>query len=119
MDTAMFVLVSLLVGGLALAFYMDWLGLWVSKEEMKVEIARAQDRMRHAEEPSGRNAPVAGLVEPRREAAAHRSPVPPVKAQEVASMLPYARVGNQPGRNGLEVERAQALDRWQGEGGQR
>ena len=118
MDTALFVLVALFVGAFALAFKMDWLGLWVSKEEMKEEIARSQDRRRHAEEPSRRKAPVTGLAEPRREAAAHCSPVLPVNAQEVASMPPHARAGNQPGRNALEVERAQALDRWQGEGGQ-
>src|SRR5207248_6584461 len=40
MAPALVVVVSLLVGGLALAFYRDWLGLWVSKEEMKVEVAR-------------------------------------------------------------------------------
>jgi hypothetical protein len=45
MDTALLVLVSLLVGGVALAFYMDWLGLWVSKEEMREQIDRAKERM--------------------------------------------------------------------------
>jgi len=44
MDTALVVLVLLLVGGFVLAFYMDWLGLWVSKEEMKEQIARAKER---------------------------------------------------------------------------
>lgn len=118
MDTALFVMVSLLVGAFALAFKMDWLGLWVSKEEMKEEIARSQDRRRHAEELSGRKAPVTGLAQPRREAAAPCSPVLPVNAREVPSMPSHARVGNQPSRQALEVERAQALDRWQGEGGQ-
>jgi NhaP-type Na+/H+ or K+/H+ antiporter len=47
MDTALLVLVSLLVGGVALAFYMDWLGLWVSKEEMREQIDRAKERMSH------------------------------------------------------------------------
>jgi hypothetical protein len=45
MDLALVMLISLLVGALALAFYMDWLGLWVSKEEMKDQIARAKERM--------------------------------------------------------------------------
>jgi hypothetical protein len=44
MDTALIVLVSLLVGGVVLAFYMDWLGLWVSKEEMREQIDRAKER---------------------------------------------------------------------------
>jgi hypothetical protein len=47
MDTALLVLVSLLVGGVALAYYMDWLGLWVSKEEMREQIDRAKERMSH------------------------------------------------------------------------
>jgi hypothetical protein len=47
MDTALLVLVSLLVGGVALAFYMDWLGLWVSKEAMREQIDRAKERMSH------------------------------------------------------------------------
>jgi hypothetical protein len=46
MDTALLVLVSLLVGGVALAFYMDWLGLWVSKEEMREQIDRGKERMK-------------------------------------------------------------------------
>jgi hypothetical protein len=45
MDTVLLVLVSLLLGGFAVAFYMDWLGLWVSKEEMNEQIARAKARM--------------------------------------------------------------------------
>ena len=46
MDIALIVLVALLVGAVALAFYMDWLGLWVSEEEMREQIARAEARMR-------------------------------------------------------------------------
>jgi hypothetical protein len=57
MDTTLSVTVSLFVGVFALAFYMDWLGLWVSKEQMKAEIAQSQKRVRHAEEPSRRKAP--------------------------------------------------------------
>jgi hypothetical protein len=40
MDAAMIALVSLLVGGIALGLYMDWFGLWVSKEQLAREIAR-------------------------------------------------------------------------------
>jgi hypothetical protein len=45
MDTALLVLISLIVGVIAIAFYMDWLGLWVSKEEMKKEIETSKARM--------------------------------------------------------------------------
>jgi hypothetical protein len=45
MDTALFVLVSLLVAGFALGYYMDWFGLWVRKEEMREQIDRAKERM--------------------------------------------------------------------------
>ncbi len=45
MDTTLLVLVPLLVGVIALAFYMDWLGLWVSKEEMREQNDRAKERM--------------------------------------------------------------------------
>ena len=45
MDTVLSVLVSLLAAGFALAFYMDWFGLWVSKEEMKKQIDGAKERM--------------------------------------------------------------------------
>jgi len=41
MDTTLFVMVSLLVGGIALGFYMDWLGLWASDEDMRAQIARS------------------------------------------------------------------------------
>jgi hypothetical protein len=42
MDTPLVVLVLLLVGAFALGFYMDWFGLWVSKDQLKKEIARVQ-----------------------------------------------------------------------------
>jgi hypothetical protein len=42
MDTALLILVSL-VGAVALALYMDWLGLWVSKKEMKEQIDGAKE----------------------------------------------------------------------------
>ena len=45
-NTALFVLVSVLAAGLVLGFYLDWFGLWVSKEELRKEIARAKERMR-------------------------------------------------------------------------
>ncbi len=60
MATPLVVLVSLLVAGVALAFYMDWLGLWVSKEQMKEEIDRAKVRMRRLEEQDGAEVPAAG-----------------------------------------------------------
>jgi hypothetical protein len=43
MDTALFVLITLFVGAIAIAFYMDWSGLWVSKEELANEIARSKE----------------------------------------------------------------------------
>jgi hypothetical protein len=60
MATPLVVLVSLLVAGVVLAFYMDWLGLWVSKEQMKEEIDGAKVRMRRLEEQDGAEAPAAG-----------------------------------------------------------
>jgi hypothetical protein len=57
MDTALVVLVALLVGALALAFYMDWLGLWVSKEELREQVARAKERSQALEKQSGTEAP--------------------------------------------------------------
>lgn len=45
MDTTLFVMVVLGVGGLAFAFYMDWLGLWVGKKEMKAIIDKGNGRM--------------------------------------------------------------------------
>ncbi len=53
-------LVSVLVAAVVLAFYMDWLGLWVSKEEMKEEIDRANVRMQRLEEQGGAEAPATG-----------------------------------------------------------
>jgi hypothetical protein len=40
------VAVSLAAGCIALAFYMDWLGLWVSEEEMREKREQAKERMR-------------------------------------------------------------------------
>ncbi len=131
MDTTLIVLVSLLVGGFALAFYMDWLGLWVSKEEMKEEIARAKERVRQLEQQSGWKAPETGanpkedLLPSGRgllggaglEAGAHSCLTVPINAKEVASVLAHAQAGNQPGRHTLNLERAEALERWQDEGG--
>ncbi len=57
MDTELFMLVSLLVAGIVIAFYMDWLGLWVSKEEMRDEIERVQGRMRGPESQIADEAP--------------------------------------------------------------
>jgi hypothetical protein len=51
------VLVALLVGGAALAFYMDRLGLWVSKEDMRRQIARAKERMQLLRQQAGNKAP--------------------------------------------------------------
>ena len=90
MDTVLVVEVSLLVGGFALAFYMDWLGLWVSKEEMKAEIARAKERARPAGEQSGGKAPETGLVGPGLGAGTHSRPVLPLHANEVAGMSAHA-----------------------------
>jgi hypothetical protein len=45
MDPFLITLIAVLLGGVALAFYMDWLGLWMSKAEMKEQIARSRDRM--------------------------------------------------------------------------
>ena len=42
MDTTLLVLVSVLVGGAALGFYMDWFGLWVSEDEMREEMGRVK-----------------------------------------------------------------------------
>jgi hypothetical protein len=57
METTLLVLVSLLVGAVALAFYMDWLGLWVSKEEMREQIDRAKERMQALVKRVGNKAP--------------------------------------------------------------
>lgn len=45
MDTTLVVMVCLLLGGVVLAFYMDWLGLWVSKGEMRGQIDKSKARM--------------------------------------------------------------------------
>jgi hypothetical protein len=44
LDTALFVLVALLVAGFVLGYSMDWFGLWVSKKEMAEERDRATTR---------------------------------------------------------------------------
>lgn len=46
MDTILLVLVCLLVSGFALGFYMDWFGLWVTKEEMQAQIDKSKKRMK-------------------------------------------------------------------------
>ena len=38
-------LVSLFLAAAALAYCMDWLGLWMSKENLKNDIARSKVRM--------------------------------------------------------------------------
>lgn len=50
MDIVLIALVALLVGGFLLGFYMDWFGLWMSKEELSEQIDRAKERMRGMEE---------------------------------------------------------------------
>jgi hypothetical protein len=52
------------------------------------------------------------------EAGAHSCLMLPINAEDVASMLVHAQVGNQPGRHTLGLERAQIEDRWQDDGGQ-
>jgi hypothetical protein len=44
MDTALVVLISLLVGTAALGFYRDWFGLWVSEKDMREQIALSAAR---------------------------------------------------------------------------
>jgi hypothetical protein len=71
-------------------------------------------------------APLLVLVPPRQEslvravleAGADSCLVLPVHAKEVASMLARGRQGNQPGRHTLDLDRAQAEDRWRDDGGQ-
>jgi hypothetical protein len=60
MDTLLLVLVSVLVGGFALGFYMDWFGLWVSEEDLRGEIDRAKERMERSGTEGGNKAPEAG-----------------------------------------------------------
>ena len=62
MDTTLIVLVSLLVGGFALAFYMDWLGLWVSKDELRDEVMRAKERRESQERAGGSEGPTVGTA---------------------------------------------------------
>ncbi len=44
MDPILVSMASVLVGAFLLAYYMDWLGLWVSKAEMQGQIDRANER---------------------------------------------------------------------------
>jgi len=44
MDIGLFAMISLLVTGFALGFYMDWFGLWVSDKEMSQQIASSAAR---------------------------------------------------------------------------
>lgn len=46
------ILLSSLVGALALAFYMDWLGLWVSEEEIQAQIEKGKEREKGLKEQS-------------------------------------------------------------------
>lgn len=45
MNITLIVLIALLLGIWGLAFYMDWLGLWVSKEQLHREVDAARVRM--------------------------------------------------------------------------
>jgi hypothetical protein len=51
-------------------------------------------------------------------AGAHSCLLLPIHAEDVASMLVHAQVGNQPGRHTLDLERAQTEDRWRDDGGE-
>src|SRR4051812_22075061 len=53
MDTGLIVLVSILAGVVALGYYMDWFGLWVSQEELKAEVEASKLRTQWLAEPSG------------------------------------------------------------------
>jgi hypothetical protein len=57
MDTALLVLVSVLIGGAALGFYMDWFGLWVSEDEMREEMDRLKGGARRLGTQVGERAP--------------------------------------------------------------
>lgn len=46
MNAPLIVMISVLVCLLAVGFYRDWFGLWVSKEEMKAQIDRSNSRMK-------------------------------------------------------------------------
>jgi hypothetical protein len=45
MDPVLITMVIVLVGTFLLAFYMDWLGLWISKKEMQAQINQAKERL--------------------------------------------------------------------------
>jgi hypothetical protein len=51
------VLVSSFLVISAFTFYMDWLGLWVSKQEMRVQVERAKIRMLEWNKQSGNRVP--------------------------------------------------------------
>ena len=58
------------------------------------------------------------LVKATLEAGADGCLVLPIHAKQVASMVIRAHQAKQPGRHTLNVERAQAEDRWRDDGGQ-
>jgi hypothetical protein len=58
MGIGVVVAAALAAGGIALAFYMDWLGLWVSEEEMRAKREAAKGRMRLLEVEAGSQFPV-------------------------------------------------------------
>jgi DNA-binding response OmpR family regulator len=58
------------------------------------------------------------LVKAMLEAGADSCLVLPIHAKQVARMLARVRQGNQPGRHTLDLDQAQAEDRWRDEGGQ-
>ena len=62
MDTALILLIALFVSAIAIAFYMDWLGLWVSKEELAKEIAKSKHRSRELHQPMPILVPVVGAL---------------------------------------------------------
>ena len=64
--------------------------------------------------PPGRKSIVTDVLQ----AGAHSCLMLPINAKDVASMLVHAQAGNQPGRHTLDLERAQAEDRWRDDGGQ-
>lgn len=49
----MVVMVGLLVGAFAVAFYMDWLGLWTSEEHLREQREAARERVRLSREEAG------------------------------------------------------------------
>ncbi len=79
-----------------------------------------QDQPRRADAPllvlvpPGQNS----LVRAALEAGADSCLVLPVHAKEMASVLARGERGNQPGRHTLDLDRAQAEDRWRDDGGQ-